>query len=599
MHFEAYLPARPDYYREYYSAHEYNNILHELSSAQAGRNLCLGEEGLTTAGKVYTLFQQIKEFFGFENLTSQEKTSVECLKLLFYGATKGFQNPLYSKIFDKIQTNQLKVSNAVRDSFELLAKPGNITQETQLKLRDILDDYCTTHQNQLEPASWTVKDSTNVVILPVKTYFGDTYIAQAKEEMAYSYNVTPSIIKKYEAAAEWGPHNSEFSKRLVDSWYECLFRMNPSEKKLAEPLNSLLADRQYKNREYALATRLFDQVENLYPRQLTYKMFCHFELKEYSEVEKCILKLEKEKLLPEFKQEYTIIYIALGDFYKKKIGTLTTRTMNMVTLGSTPSDEGHKKKSVGFYAKAAVLANDPSLLVKIVDEMVIRSPQSSDTGLIASIKTKVKDKMGLAETKTLTPENELIQLAEEIIEDQGLNSVYLILIGMNDENDHIYLFTRCLKLFKKAIDTCLKNGVDKDICIDLISKVLKGLGTVEDYFKLKSDYVSYVSYEIKKTIVAEHEKLVKPKTSKTAINFLSVDMGASLHFLKAELMAANPAKYQEKEILKAYNLAMQLAPNNPFGVDSFFMVDEQASNNDDMQTLIVNARALAIRCGAK
>ncbi len=70
-------------------------------------------------------------------------------------------------------------------------------------------------------------------------------------------------------------------------------------------------------------------------------------------------------------------------------------------------------------------------------------------------------------------------------------------------------------------------------------------------------------------------------------------MGATLHFLKAEILKSEGATAQA--ILEEYKLAANLASQNPFKTGALFMEDDQPT--PDIEKMITTYRMLAIEWG--
>lgn len=584
-----YLTARPDYDERLYDHAACQEVLEGLAAKYYDRgHLCLNTNGVgvTTVTKAAKVWQTVKGWLGFGNATDPVRVNAELLKFLFYGVASGGISSRAASvrclkaIHARIESQELRVSQAVATAFEQLAQievsDERDFRSSKLKLtllsgmRVSLENYFIEHQKGLVPSFWK-RLSADTITLPPKAEFGATYLALADRAFYGGDADFKKGFYYFERAAQL--HNAtslEFRSLISSAFKEILMKaacaIAGNEQQLAR-IALLVAERDCLSKEYDDAMSAFQLAEQLHgafqgrDRVLRLLSCVKAKQKNYGEAEKQIVELEKGGPA-----------IGLDEHAHLVEGYLEMAAYNFrgprygVKLSLTPIRDYRKegiacfKKALYFFAQGGGMEIFPRFL---------------------ECAQQVRNYDGADDCSNFSS-----GIAKEV---QDLErAVQYFLIAMHCKEPDVLLApegTKLIDLFTDAFEAhCLARGAPQQEEIAILDSAIAAIGDIRERFSVG-----------RKTIEPKREGLVEAKS--LGGRFLC-NVGAKLHFLKAEILCALGAS--KADILAEYTLAEQLAPNHPFGFDALFAEDGQTSGDppDSIDFWIAETRQRAIAWGA-
>ncbi len=154
------------------------------------------------------------------------------------------------------------------------------------------------------------------------------------------------------------------------------------------------------------------------------------------------------------------------------------------------------------------------------------------------------------------------------------SALFYVLLMTPEKNSSFFASPSCteaLSCFEEVVEKGLKLKEDGDDewWLHLIDKAIERRGKLENLMDpvFIDNFSNKQKLECRDTSVKIYDN-----------NQFVFNMGWKLHFLKGNLLESMLAKKQL--ILKEYELAWHLHPNNPFGCGSYFMIDDQVKDTD-------------------
>lgn len=575
-----YITALPDYYERAYTFQSYQGVFERIANADAGRTLCLSEDGLDTAGKVYTFWQKVRGWFGFCDLSDETQVGGEFLKFLFYGATHGFISQ--PQILEAIQTidakcqrNELHLCQSLREVFQQLSQFHDRLQREQEALtnylRDKLEAYYHTHKEALQPSFWD-SFSAQTVNVPYVHKFGDTYLSLAEQNL-YTGLDEGSIhdaLCYYNLSAQlYNSPEQDYFDRLRTSFDNFVYRIQHPSQTLKEQIARiylLLGQRAHQNQQYRWASIYFAKASTfdlrlsiVEPHHQMLWMDAQLQNKDYKSVEALIDAIDGDQLSNPLKQRYVDACIEIGDHYFGKRSTVTTTVFRALSFGSTPSSEDHCRKSIEYYNKALAITDlkKQKVLLQRMLDAIKHIPTNDEL------------------------RNEYFDLGYRLLtSEQWETAAHFFLISMQYESFNALFSSNVGKEsivhFTSAMNLICQNQLDAK-SLKLIDQAIQCIGDIKAHLE---------------TLQAWNLFSVKPVQILNENEEFLFDVGAWLHFLRAEILFQ--LNHAPKEILMDYMLATQLAPRNPFGSKALFLKGNDLTPGDDVGTLINVYRTLAI-----
>lgn len=346
-----YLSMRPDYYEKNYTEDEYRQVLEGLASPKTGKYLYLNQAGLTTASSVNAFFQRLKAFLGFENLTSEAKTGLELLKLVYYGVTEGYTTPSFQAINEKIKNQQLKVNQTVAQTFKRLCEQGQGSQTAE-ELRAVLNEYCQEYASELRPARWSSDKVKRLVYLPKNPVFGDTQLGLIGEQLdAVDEQLdAKSIDTLFENAIRKGASDTAFLERMACLRTRYINVLWYGKKPDYSHINLILADKLHLFKVYQQAISFY---ESLSPELLTnqHKLNMakwYFDQKQLKDLKKVVLSIHiSDNILVDSESRKTLLeYCYAVDAEDERAATISSQSrwfsqniLNSQKIHRIPIDE--------------------------------------------------------------------------------------------------------------------------------------------------------------------------------------------------------------------------------------------------------------------
>jgi tetratricopeptide (TPR) repeat protein len=549
---KVYLESQPDYFNKHYAPEEYSRVLDRLAAASSSTRLCFTDkEGLTTAGKVYTIWQRFLGLFGFTNHTYEPKVESELLKFLLYGVSKNLITPNLST-FQKVIQRDLRVSEAVKKVFQLFNKEGRVSLEP---LHASLQAFHRANSDFLTPALW--RSVTAPSIERTHWEFGSVYLHLAEQLPREHARQDTAILEAYKAAA--GLHNSldpAYSNRLVQSFNNFdqslngWFRENSwgnTEKTQKAEFQLLCAKRAHLKKQMKDALSYFEEADKILklstPDILLYWADAAIQSNDYKKTETLLSRCAAQDLTPANHSLYANICAQLGAHFEGKKDSLKTTLFRVASFGLTPSPNDHCQKARNFYEKALSFTQDQADIQRRIvavskhippDETAWR--KNYDLGLAAIRKAEWESAIGYLLVAMQSKER---------------NSLLTDLDGQ-----------QTLKAFTQAIQKVTPKDTEKGL--EFLEHALDCIGDITTLFD-RDDENIYCHLDL----VTEDRKF-------------KVDVGAKLHRLKAEAMQT--LGYPSGVISEEFALAVKLAEKNPFGIDALFMDDDKPRSEKDLKT---------------
>ncbi len=637
-----YTESRPDYFPVIYTSSSWRAVLQQLDEVPGDEILCLHEQGFTTAGKVYAFWQSIKRYLGFTDQTDETRVGARLMQFFFQGAARGFvqeNQALFNSVAGKMQWGITQVHQAVKGVFPKINSPAGIRAD--------LVKFYEDNREVLQPTFWN-RIGAKEISLSKNSHFGEVHLLLAEQQIAKEPDLA---FQNFSQAVQlYNAEDSRYTDRLIQSFQTLAIR-HPGRTAEIGAIRLLLAERKYRTdnwqeaydlftsvwnshvpfsqREKALflvtaaALNRFDETEMLskeispegldatvkqaYTRAMN-KLWAYRHLslaedayrkgnfkeaydlfasawdlkvplsqhqstlflilaaseKQFSIVEKLFDTIFPERMDPTLKEPYARAITQLGDLYLSKNGTLTTKFFQVVTLGWTPSSEDHCRKAFAFYQKAHLARATDSLFQKI-----------------------------LAVAEHL-PDADLLRVDSRSYSQEKDEISRLLIVMKGKKLMHSVERRKAISQFTREVaalyQTKVKGSADK--CLYWIEEALKCIGPIRG-----KEELLYTTRASLFSSTREVQSNVPDLLTKGGDFAVPLDMGAGLHFLRAEILQSRHGN--TREVHEAYKLAANLAPQNPFGAGGLFMEDGQQTLASHLESHIKAHRNLAIEWGAR
>ena len=372
-------------------------------------------------------------------------------------------------------------------------------------------------------------------------------------------------LNHYQTAAQLCNLQSlTYTQDLAQS-FDAFMQQGHYHSQTAAKIELLLAERMFNLSAYEEANRLFEQASNnqnvtFTENQKVLQLNSCLQLHRYDVAAQLSDSIDISDESDSLKRLYAESMTELGDHSSSKVKTLKTKVFRVLTLGATRSASEHAEQSAKFYQMGlSASKQNRDLHQSILDKNLEIAPY------LPSINpTQQADS---------NPSEELIQIYN-----------YLGAMKRSNPLDSPQTQQNIERLTTRILNFYLQNGSDQ--CLAPIEKAVQFIGNIEDRFQMKQSLWSNKSFQ------SNTPNLVNQR------NFFTFDVGASLHFLKAEIR--RKAVGDTQEVLKEYKLAVNLTQggSNPFGAESLYMEDDQAQ--PDTLVADINAyRELAIKWGTQ
>lgn len=533
-----FVALRPDYFPVIYSPDSWGAVLEQLDSSSEGI-LCIDDQSFTIIGKISALWQRIKEYLGFTDLTHMTRVGARLIQFFLQGTSRGCidsHRACFESVKNRILSGHLKVHYAVK---KVLENIGNATA-----IQDRLETFYRENQSILKPTFWN-RLFAEELDLEKDALFGSVHhkLADARlredPEMAYKHLRQAAQI-----------YNSNDINRLHES-FQVFQSVQSPPKHERDAIHFLLAERFYRARNFENAHQVFNSAISLQipfdPYYQTLFLITAASISRFDSIEQlpesCFPLLIDQTL----KQSYTSAMTLVGDHYAQRVGTFQTKVYRVATLGSTPSSMDHCRKAFHFYSKAylATLNSDQQIFQKILN---------------------------LAER---CPEKDLLDIHSTCSQWDAIPRLLLVMKGKDllsspSRRGYIADVTREIAAYSA------KEGSSPEKSLYWIEEALKCIGPLNNHVSAKQGWMRST-----------------PKGLFTKEGTFAFDVGAGLHFLKAEILQKQ--RGNTTDVLDAYKLATNLAPKNPFGAEALLLQDQQPTAASDIATY----RHLAISWGAK
>ena len=541
-----FLESRPDYFPVIYSSDAWGAVLRQLDEVAVGNVLCLEERGFTAVGRVYAIWLTIKEYLGFTNQTNPTRVGARLIQFFYLGAAHGFileNHASFGSVKRKILSGDLKVHDAVKKVLELMGNPEKVQRE--------LINFYWNNQNILTPNFWD-QWSAKQVVLREDAPFGAAHFALAKEQIRENPNL--ALQNFFQAARLYNSPDSKFYTEQLIQFFEFFVSLDPSRNAKMGVVYLLLAERVYLAGNFKKAYELFNLAWGLQvsfnPHQQSLFLTTAASIKDFSRSDE-FSKIDSYGMDALSKERYERAMVLFGDHHAEESLTFTTQLFATVTLGYMVSPKEHCRKAFNFYRKAYFATSSNH---HIIFQKILRAAE------------------GLAE-------NDLLHIYSQPHNWDTISHLLIVMKG-KDLLDSIYRrgfiseFTQVISnIYYSKERTCTEEQ-----CLHWIDEAIKCIGPIEKR-------LTTVSSRIKSTPA----DLLKKEGG------FAFDVGAKLHFLRAEILKKQ--RMNNREIIEAYKLAANLAPENPFGASALFLVDNQETPNPQ-DSDIEGYRKFAIAWGA-
>lgn len=226
----SYLSSQQDFYPDEFTQDQYQEQLENIVKTKKYQKIAINQkgQGFAAIGLASWAAQQIRGGLGLRNYTKRVRVDAKLLQFLNYGVTHNYINAnqpdlqisrLVKQIKDKIDNGQIKVGQAVKEAFELLAEPPLETELTPA-IRQKVTAYFQRNKSALRPPLWSRIFNARMVRLPAAPEFGLTYIVLAEAEAAKKPSNVKDVLSFYGKVAELklAPVSEEFMKRYSASF---------------------------------------------------------------------------------------------------------------------------------------------------------------------------------------------------------------------------------------------------------------------------------------------------------------------------------------------------------------------------------------------
>lgn len=181
-----YLTSCGDWYSKEWDEESYKSqFLDVLKDVQSGQTLLISDGEIKVVGTLAKIWQTVKGFFGFTNLTSVTRVNSEILKGLYYGVIRGWIPMDLTCLLASKQHYQLNLSIADFARAAQDFSQGKTLEDQRFALNTMqatILSYHKKNRNALAPSFWNRLCETAEITEEKDPYFGDTWLALAKKQ---------------------------------------------------------------------------------------------------------------------------------------------------------------------------------------------------------------------------------------------------------------------------------------------------------------------------------------------------------------------------------------------------------------------------------
>lgn len=579
-----YPQAQPDYYQRTFTLQQYNQILSKIQHLKPGKYLYVGKNGLEIVGRIRMIWEAFKGMLGLYNGTQNFRVNFELLKFFHLGATHSYTSKAtvqtsFQQIQDNIDRGNWLVTNQVQQALNLLRAKVTRTENDELdlitSLQGSLTSFSNTYHAHLGPSFWgkVVNEAVSCLGFDARVRmahyeFGDTYMELAYKALQsvdtrHKFKALPHLIS---AAQLYNSGSDDYNNRLnlvfdnLLNSYSNYF--GPTEIRHACKVQLLLATRAYLRKEYKTAAQRFEYVSNNQDLMTPFEFFAWFHSVllngDVKKAEQLFAEIDKNS------EYYVDACLAFGEHYEKLKDAKSTAVKSWLSLGYSTSGNDYLGLASKYFTMATQAANSvpPIQLGQIAERL-----QNHHAG---EVLRKTSEESGHVALK----QNDF---------EKAAHWFYIALFCLPSEKLLAPEGNETLKQFIQVITSWqTTQKLDQKKCLELINNILLHLRPVKDFLSIQKDW-----YRNPADITSKVQSLLNQK------GHFTVEVGARLHLIKADIMS-NLKSFSPQEVLAEYELAMHLAPKNPFGSHALFTEDSQRKATDKIEVMIENARALAI-----
>lgn len=580
-----YIQSQPDYLPQRYSPSYYTRSLNVLAKLRADEVLYLDENGLQATNKAIKIWEWFKGCLGFENHTDEARINCEILKLLFYGVASSSNTEAnfvrLKTIKSALDQQNIQLYDSVKaavDRILQLPEKKSSRNATLLQFHQDLFSFYNAHQSRLIPSFWNQYFSETIQL--VGTEFGDTYISLAYKRLKENTNDETSLKDALNccllASQDFNSSSEQYLDRLMGLRNEIIEKNESiSPQQLLDKIDFHLALCCYKHKCYEDASQLLETVYNRQDRLYQPQDLRDDQREVMAEI--CMLIADRKANPTSFLSSFR---------YKLSFN--------------------HHKNPKDISAKYYILALNFSI-------------EGQRESIFAKIKEWITDKKPHIKPALFQ------QLAEQFKQENDWFSElysYVVAFQLSKQQSTNQLFSRddtfyipCIsnlianlyKKLNKETSSFLLQAIDWTLSIrgNLTISHIAATQITHRITSLFSPKIPSLEGNIPPHLydIIEEQPTQKGTTDQGKpytrqgykVGKFKYNVGAELHFFKAEILRQSGEESTAKECLDHYIWAYKLAPNHPFGCEAIFMEDDQLSI--DTET-IETYRSLAIECKA-
>ncbi len=461
-----------------------------------------------------------------------------------------------------MSTGQLNVHTSVKDFFDF----DHIKSSTPAQLQQMLSGYFSENEASLVPSFWNKLFSATYTM---NDKFGETPLKLGDHHLIYQ----SQVLHQYQAGVLLCNLEDPKYTAALDQQFKWLNSQ-------ANPTHILLAERMSHEGNHIRATELFNQVSPQHVKFTEKQKILHvhsaIELGHYADAVRLAGSIDASNEKVPLKKIFAESMFKLGDHFASQLGRKRD-ILSKCTFGLLPSSTDKAQQADKFY-RIGLAAADSIDSLRVAHQRVL----SQRFDLLTKYRLSVSSSS--ASSSSSQPSNNLLaQIYEQLAEMQRLNPL--------DDLDSLQSRQRIQTFTNLMFKFCKENKPED--CLDPIEKALQFIGDVKAKLQIKFETVNETWYR----------SVTKPVEIQPAIknllkeqNAFAFDVGASLHFLKGEIIRMTAG--DTEEVLNEYKLAANLAPSNPFGADALFMIDEQ-EDLTEIANDIESYRSIAIEWGSE